>query len=419
MSFDLVSDTTKLCRVCMTAKEGHRTDLYDATSFVSGQPSLYGMLKAVCAPVFAKPVDEGGPSGMPTKVCAVCRNATIAAFKLHLMCIETERRLGELLVRKKVLQAGLGGDKEIGDDGGDPLMNNNKDALQPEMQQQLTDFEDKRGDEKESDRLEPSHEIDKEFVPNKEDAIKVEGLDLVDEFESEDIVFDSVEHQEPVTIDGKVKITCQTCKETFYKASMLRKHMTLKHHLYMCEICHETFGSLSWFVKHKAMKHKRRTVCLNCGEKFMNKVDLKIHHEQRSCSERISECPICKQTFTTRVALFKHRITHRTLLKCSICDIITSSKAKHELHMRRHMGVKQLACNSCPMRFHTKIELESHMLTHTKIKNAICDICGSRFTKKESLKMHVKRVHEGCTSNTASISTAAELFLHISRLPSS
>uniref|UniRef100_A0A1Q3F481 C2h2-type zn-finger protein n=1 Tax=Culex tarsalis TaxID=7177 RepID=A0A1Q3F481_CULTA len=379
MPFDLAADTTKLCRVCMTAKEGHRTDLYDAASFVSGQPSLYGMLKAVCAPVFAKSDDGNRPLGMPTKVCAVCRNATIAAFKLHQMCIDTERRLGELLVLKRELMEGLvGDDVENDDEVGDPLQNN-KEASQerPSIPEEIPSEETK------SQELQESNENTKDSRQNgeNEETIKVEELNLVDDLvddscEDENEDFDTFEHQVPASADGKAKRICQICNETFNKAYLLMSHMTQKHQLYMCELCLETFGSLSWLIKHKAMRHKRR---------------------------KVSECTICKETFPTRGAMFKHRITHVSTHKCSICGATNFSKAKLKLHMRRHMGDKQFACDSCPMRFYTKIELTLHTQTHTKIKNAICDICGSRFTRKESLKLHVQRVHDGYRPHECSL----------------
>ncbi|KAL1402465.1 hypothetical protein pipiens_019743 [Culex pipiens pipiens] len=346
MPLDLIADTTKLCRVCMTAKEGHRTDLYDAASFVSGQPSLHGMLRAVCAPV-----------------CAICRNATIAAFKLHQMCIDTERRLGQLLALKRELREGLEGD-EIGGECGDPLKSNAEEALEPTVQTQSSMPEEGQEEETEPQESEQIPENIEASLPNgeHEGSIKVEELDLVDTSDNEEHAehaSDSAENQEPTSVDYTIKRNCKICSETFYKPSLLRNHMTQKHQLYMCEICHETFGSLSWFVQHKSMKHRKRPACSNCE-------------------------------------LAKHILTH-TKTKNTVCEICGSRFTRKEslkMHVKRvHEGYRPHECSLCGLKFSLICLLKRHMYTHTGEKPFKCQLCPQAYAQTNDLVKHVARVH--------------------------
>ncbi|KAL9692930.1 hypothetical protein quinque_012215 [Culex quinquefasciatus] len=109
MQLGIVADTKMLCRVCMVPVEEHPANLYDDAS-PFGLPSLHEMLRTICATVFAKPEADGLPN-MPTIVCLVCRNAIVAAYNLHQQCIETDRRLGELVALMWELQ-GPGGASE-------------------------------------------------------------------------------------------------------------------------------------------------------------------------------------------------------------------------------------------------------------------------------------------------------------------
>ncbi|XP_038106389.1 zinc finger protein 189 [Culex quinquefasciatus] len=94
--FNEIANPATLCRVCMAAEKDHFSNLYEEPP--SSQPpiSLHEMLQVICAPVFASSDSSDVPE-MPTRVCNVCRDAIIAAFNLHQQCIESDRRLGELL----------------------------------------------------------------------------------------------------------------------------------------------------------------------------------------------------------------------------------------------------------------------------------------------------------------------------------
>lgn len=363
MPFDPITNTSTLCRVCMVTKEGHRTNIYEASALIAGQPSLHGMLKAICAPVFGTSTAEY-PPGMPAKVCATCRNAIIAAFKLYQTCIETDQRLRKLL--------GLNGEaresEEIGEDNGDPLNCNNEKRSQV----------DKRKSGQNRNSHEKSDKNEDSLLNSKgSESIKVEELELIDESGNEGYDSDSPQEEVIVSNDEEERRACKICNKECGAASMLRKHMKQQHQLYMCEFCHETFGSYSWYAKHK-LQHKSTSVCKKvysdpiecseCGRSMANTASLRNHLQTGSCTKlngmnKMRKCSVCNAIFPTRTTLAKHRQIHKEF-KCAICGKSLVTKQALQGHLQRHSKYKPFPCEKCSKRFYMKGDLKYHMLFH-------------------------------------------------------
>ncbi|KAL9704563.1 hypothetical protein quinque_008081 [Culex quinquefasciatus] len=416
--FDQTGGTAKLCRVCMTAKEGHRTDLYDTTSLVSGQPSLHGMLKAICAPVFEKS-ESDRPPGMPTKVCSICRNAILAAFKLHQTCIETDRRLGELLAVKRELQ-----DLEHNDGPGDPLGSNSKETLRDEMLNM--------GVEVGCVKTDGATLLLKEEQPKEETAdslpeaehvgtIKVEELNLMEASDNDnDNASDCDENEETLVDEDTSKTTCKICSKSFKPVvcsecgKTMANFNSLRMHLRVgycskqkdkppteamlaartCKVCGELQKTRFAVSGHMKVAHPDRMFrCDICGKEFQLQRYLDLH--KVSHGPKTYLCQSCNEILPTKEALKKHRRTHKAPITCNVCGKVVATNYSLSVHMERHVGLKPFACDNCPMRFFTKAEIRGHMLTHTKKQDHVCDLCGSRFTTNHSLKKHVIHVHEG------------------------
>ncbi|KAL9704564.1 hypothetical protein quinque_008082 [Culex quinquefasciatus] len=250
MKFGLFADTKALCRVCMTATDGHRTDLYDGTSLVAGQPSLHEMLKAICAAVFDKS-DADYPPGLPTQVCANCRNAILVAFKLHQTCIETDRRLGELLALKWELQD-LGG----GGESGDPLRSRDLYNHKASHVQQRTHICDTCGSK---------------FA--KQSALK-RHVKLVHE--------------------GLRPFECQICGFKLFTSTQLKRHLLghSKEKPYKCELCTQAFVKTDELANHVARKHRGGLPypCDRCDESFRLMTELRHHYRVHvQAGEQIDE----------------------------------------------------------------------------------------------------------------------------------
>lgn len=351
-----------LCRVCSLAKEGHLTNLYDASTFVRGQPNLHTMLRAVCAPVFDKPDSPG----LPTNVCAVCRNATIAAYKLHKLCIESDRKLADMLVVQK----------------------------EPE---------------------EAAVEVKEEVV--------VEQTKLDDPFdrsdeeisEEENVEEKPAEPEKRQKEDYYSKRTCKVCSGDFPTIRDMLDHMKKFHPNVKCEkipgprlfampnrkckgkhrckLCSDAFRTRDGLVAHSKNAHPGVAfVCQSCKIIFLSEAELESHKEMHITGKKY-ECDLCHKRFRHSQTAKSHRTTHFGPYPCPTCGKTFSILSSFKLHMARHAGIKRFACSLCSNRFITKGELIQHRITHTKQRNYVCETCGSQFGKSDTLTRHVERVH--------------------------
>uniref|UniRef100_A0A8D8AME1 Zinc finger protein 181 n=1 Tax=Culex pipiens TaxID=7175 RepID=A0A8D8AME1_CULPI len=320
---NLVPDTTALCRGCMTPKEGNCTNLYDSCSLPAGQPSLHEMLKIICVPVFGKS-EAGDPPGMPTDVCSSCRHAIVAAFHLHQMCVETDRRLSELLALRWELE---------GPDGGDPL-------------QACDSIETNVADKRIKDPLSCNEQLD---------MIKDEPLDLMDENEE-----DCVEPNPAENKEGEADKTnseklhhCEICNQSFTKMSAKVTHISFRHPdvgdprgPFTCDLCGETFAFRGPMRLHR-VSHLGEVVC-TCGRSFSSKKTFNAHIDAGTCTgAQEKECKLCNKTFRTLYSAVNHR---------------------RMVHAEQIKTLPELYCDICNKPFHGRRVLTQHKRTeHAKV----------------------------------------------------
>lgn len=330
----LDSDTRPLCRVCAQAKEGHLTNLYDASTFVRGQPNLHTMLRAVCAPVFDKP----DAPGMPSNVCAVCRNSIIAAYKLHKLCVESDRRLTEMLHVQE----------------------------EPEELAVVTVKEE---------LVVEQTKLDDPFDRSEEEGSEKDNAEL----KSED---------PKKTQNVRVKKAHST-----RRSKLLGKSKRKSKARHPCKFCPDAFRTGVGLVEHSKTAHPDVAfVCDPCKKIFFTEAELESHREMHISGKKYA-CDICGKRFKHSQNAKGHRTSHFGPYPCPTCGKMFNLLSSRKIHMARHAGIKRFACSLCSNRFVTKGELVQHMITHTKQRNYVCEICGSQFGKSDSLVSHVERVH--------------------------
>ncbi|KAL1378588.1 hypothetical protein pipiens_015496 [Culex pipiens pipiens] len=452
--FNEIANPATLCRVCMAAEEDHFSNLYEESP--SGQPpiSLHEMLQVICAPVFTSSDSSDVPE-MPTRVCNVCRDAIIAAFNLHQQCIESDRRLGELLTFEKefefpksneeledfpttvvvneiVMPTEDAGDvsktcsehKRTGSCAGtDPKMfpcrlcdkafntpnalqghrrkchGSNADSVIWAPEAEFCSEDKMASEERKADEVTDGPSMSSENMV----MIKVEALDLMDDNGHENRSFNSAENitvkteneptvQRITTADTK---TCSVCSETVEDTSKLKTHMRSCHQLYLCEICSAVFLTRHVLWYH-TLKHKEPNVtCSVCGKKLSSKYNLELHM-LRHAGKKMHACELCSMRFTTSGAKAAHLRIHKKErpFVCDICGKRVVSKASLAKHVKEiHENIRRFVCSVCTRRFTTKSHLSCHMLTHTKEKPYKCKLCPQAYSQTTDLVRHVSRAH--------------------------
>ncbi|KAL1380906.1 hypothetical protein pipiens_013854 [Culex pipiens pipiens] len=350
MQLDIAADPKRLCRICMAGANEHFVDLYDAASF--GLPSLHGMLRTICAPVFAKPDAEDVvvmPQMMPTKVCLECRNATVAAYDLHQQCIEADRRLGELIALMWELQ-GPGGD-EIGDDCVEQAKYDEPCAA-PELPATPQEQED------------TLMETQKEEMVDSDSLLMEEVLNRDEKCSECGISFSSFIAHRKHTQEGNCRRTltypCRICGKVFDKQTRLQYHMYSHKERVACEWCDETFrnrGGLLVHINRKRCPGKKSQEeptssaevqeqdedaaidmqCKECGVSFTSSKAQRTHIQEGNCQQRPTfPCTICGKTFDKLSRMQYHLYTHRERFPCPRCV----QTFRYKTHLRRHLANK-------------------------------------------------------------------------------
>lgn len=276
---------------------------------------------------------------MPSNVCAVCRNAIIAAYKLHKLCIESDRKLVEMLdepeeavveVKEEVVveQAKLDDPFDRSDEEGSEEENVEEKPVKPEKRQK-EDYYAKR-------------------------TCKVCSGDFP-------TIRDMLDHMKK--FHPSVKCEKIPGPRLF---NMPNRKCKGKHR---CKLCSDAFRTRDGLIAHSKSAHPGVAfVCQSCKIIFLSEAELESHKEMHITGKKY-ECDICHKRFRHSQTVKGHRTTHFGPYPCPTCGKTFNILASLKLHMARHAGIKRFACSLCSNRFVTKGELVQHRITHTKQRN--------------------------------------------------
>uniref|UniRef100_A0A336MW37 CSON008658 protein n=1 Tax=Culicoides sonorensis TaxID=179676 RepID=A0A336MW37_CULSO len=102
-------------------------------------------------------------------------------------------------------------------------------------------------------------------------------------------------------------------------------------------------------------------------------------------------CTVCQKHFNTRSGYAYHINQHHSKIKnysCSFCDKKFGMKRILDNHIRNiHSSEKTFQCMKCFKYFKTDAALYNHEIIH-KQSNYVCDLCDKKFHYKHNLEVH-------------------------------
>ncbi|XP_059057198.1 tigger transposable element-derived protein 4-like [Achroia grisella] len=113
---------------------------------------------------------------------------------------------------------------------------------------------------------------------------------------------------------------------------------------------------------------------------------------------RTFPCPSCDKVFDRAPELREHSIVHQvqTRHKCEHCGRYFNKAFSLRMHMRVHVG-RELKCPLCDLTFSMKINLGRHLMSHERTEE--CTQCPAKFHTKKELDDHNKSHMESPPEN--------------------
>ncbi|XP_038104866.1 oocyte zinc finger protein XlCOF6-like [Culex quinquefasciatus] len=402
MQLGIVADTKMLCRICMVPVVEHPANLYDDAS-PFGLPSLHDMLRTICAPVFAKPEAEAIVPNMPTIVCLVCRNAIVAAYNLHQQCIETDRRLGELVALMWELQ-GPGSD-EIGEVSEDPPKSSIKEVpMSKETMVESVEIKDQSAQPSCSQR------------GNADDKTCVECGKT---FSSR---WTLVRHKREGWCDktnDPMMRTCDICNKVLKTVQLLKRHRQM-HDSRPCPpelpastqehtpegdrpaeessvLNNEQVDSVkdeALDMMDESQSHNEEEVvdargmkCTNCGISFSSNLSYRNHMLEKSCQQKqLFPCTKCGKTFDKLTRMQYHRRNHKERLACNLCNQTFKNRDCLRIHHTRKLclGIETSTSEAACQGEQGQVRKDEPVVN----VNKTCLRCGKTFATGWTLKRH-------------------------------
>ncbi|KAF3691756.1 Histone-lysine N-methyltransferase PRDM9 [Channa argus] len=162
---------------------------------------------------------------------------------------------------------------------------------------------------------------------------------------------------------------CTDCSKIFTKKNALLRHSFSHLGLlpYTCIRCRCHFRLAKLYRQHKC--EPQRIHCVACLREFLNQEDFQQHKKDTGCwgnqepkGDEI-RCLECGQRFGTKEELKKHAGAHQRVLKCAECGKGFRSALLLMSHMGGHAGQSPCLCQSCGLGFPHQQNYDSHLKT--------------------------------------------------------
>lgn len=359
------------CRMCCTSY--NPPDLVSLFEEYNTIYKLYSVLM-LCFPVYIGETDQ-----LPKCICNSCKNKLIETYNLRELCIESDRKLKELLYESKSSTVFVEVKTENDLDCND-IEGQDQEELIVDDSINTTD-----------PQLDSSEILAKcEIICSDEEVNINEDIEDSNEFPEEEYSDDEIDSD----IDNEIE------------KGLHKKRLCAQSKKYKCEKCDEKFGAPKMLDRHKLMHsdliNNNTTIveipklneykCYCCEINFKNLIVMYDHisESHNNTKKEHFRCEFCLRTFKRLEAVKCHIRKHREekIRRCNYCAVVFDVDIRLLDHINRHRGFKAYACTTCNKAYNTELALKDHQRLHGD-KLLLCTHCGKGFNSKSNLRTHL------------------------------
>ncbi|XP_065075384.1 gastrula zinc finger protein XlCGF26.1-like [Ochlerotatus camptorhynchus] len=456
----LIEDSIdSMCRVCMRWNSNPMmVDLFDRAVQDTKLSEVLSLVGAV---------QISQDDQLPKLCCTRCLKDLERAYKLRMVCQDSDRKLRDLfsdvevaVVKEEFHTDEMNPLEVVCNPDVDRLLDDEKEAgpseniVQPKLEieadEDVADWnemaddgaalEDKEPEEQPEEKI--KRESKKFKYPDVFDEIPAVGFrccgckKIVHTFE-ELLTHSQVAHadKKQSTLQLLQKMQCDICYKVLSHPTTLEKHKSLGKVNFRCQSC----GDLFW-SRRRAYDHFKRIhgpnptvsgpsrICCACLEKFETEQQLKEHSEAVHLpkkpppdSSRPFICNICYRSYKSDTDLYAHqtrmikRSKNHMCVECGKTFMHPSLLRDHEIY---HSGEKVFQCPHCPASYSNKESYRKHIQSHVMPADKFkCKICGRCYRNPRGLQEHV-RLHTGerphqCTLCPANYARLSSFKIHL------
>uniref|UniRef100_A0A3Q1CCA1 C2H2-type domain-containing protein n=1 Tax=Amphiprion ocellaris TaxID=80972 RepID=A0A3Q1CCA1_AMPOC len=149
-------------------------------------------------------------------------------------------------------------------------------------------------------------------------------------------------------------------------------------------------------TRNAALKPKKSHKRKSSHSNNVDKSSLSGVHNDTDAGRKSVKCDVCGNTFVNKCQLKRHHQIHKGVKphSCNTCGKSFSFRYDLKVHMRTHTGERPYSCETCGKSFKTSSNLTAHMKTHTGEKPYSCETCGKSFSERGNPTVHM-RTHTG------------------------